>query len=132
MVYAEMAKRAARNLASGKHAVWDAATNTRAQRDYLEKLAKQFNGIAVGLWVEVPTPLAKKRAGSPRSDGAAGRVVRVIPPHVFDQYVAAFEAPANDEQIILVSGNASFALQYRRIKRQLHPVIPRKLPRLVQ
>jgi predicted kinase len=132
MVYGEMAKRAARTLAAGKHAIWDAATNTRSQRDYLAKLAAQFDGVAVGIWIEVPTELAKKRAGTARNDGTVGRVVRIIPPHVFDQYIAAFETPAADELIVRVSGNASFALQYRRINRQLSMEPPGKLPRLVQ
>jgi len=132
MVYAEMAKRAARRLANGQHVVWDAATNTQAQRDYLQKVAQQFNGVAIGIWVEVPADLAKKRAGKARTDGLTGQVTRVIPPHIFDQYVAAFEAPVRGEPVIRISGDASFALQWRRIKRQLYPVMPRKLPRLVQ
>jgi predicted kinase len=132
MVFSEMAKRAARTLATGKHVVWDAATNTRAQRDYLAKLAAQFDSVAVGIWIEVPTELAKERAGTARSDGAVGRVVRVIPPHIFDQYVAAFETPAADEPIVRVSGSAPFALQYRRIKRQLHLETPGSMPRLIQ
>lgn len=132
MVYAEMAKRAARSLANGKHVVWDAATNTRAQRDYLDKVARQFNGVAIGIWIITPTDLAKKRAGTARTDGLTHQVTRVIPPHIFDQYVAAFQRPDDDEWVILISGNAPFALQWRRIKRQLYPLMPRKLPRLVQ
>lgn len=132
MVYAEMAKRAARSLAKGEHVIWDAATNSRQQREYLRKLAKQFNATAVGVWVETPVHVAKKRAATARTDGLTGQVTRVIPPHIFDQYAAHFEAPYPDEPVIHVSGQASFALQWRRIKRQLYPAMPRKLPRLVQ
>jgi predicted kinase len=131
MVYGEMNRRAGNHLLNGKHVLYDASTNTYAQRTQLAKLAEQYGGQAIGIWVQVPMPLAKKRAGTARSDGLVGAVVRIIPPHIFDQYVAAFEAPQNDERIITISGDAVFPLQYRRIQRQLHRD-PSKLPKLVQ
>lgn len=131
MVYGEMGRRAGNHLSNGKHVLYDAATNTYAQREQLAKLAKQYGGQAIGIWVQVPAQLAKKRAGTARSDGLVGAVVRIIPPHVFDQYVAAFEAPQSDERIITISGDAVFPLQYRRIQRQLYQH-QNKLPRLIQ
>jgi predicted kinase len=119
IVYAEMGQRAAGALQGGRHAVYDAAVNTREQREQLAALARQHGGTALGIWVQVPTGLAKQRAGTVRDSGLAGPVARVIPPHIFDQYAAAFEAPAADEPVIYVAGNAPFALQYRRLKRQL-------------
>jgi predicted kinase len=129
IVYGEMNKRAANHLASGRHVLYDAATNTRSQRAQLVQLAEQYGGNAIGLWVQVPTALAKKRAGTARNDGIAGAVVRVIPPHIFDQYAAMFESPTTSERILVVSGEAPFALQYRRLIRQLGR---RHMPRLVQ
>lgn len=128
MVYGEMNRRAGEALRAGKHVLYDAAVNTRAQREQLTTLAQQYGGQAVGIWVQVPIALAKKRAGRVRDSGIVGPVARVIPPHIFDQYAAAFEAPTNDEQhIVVVAGNAYFALQYRRLRRQvrsLHAGLP--------
>jgi predicted kinase len=128
MVYAEMGRRAGENLRVGRHVLYDAAMNTRSQRGQLEALASRHGGVAVGVWIQVPTDLAKQRAGKLRDAGLTGPVARVIPPQIFDQYAAAFEAPSNDEKIILVTGTAPFALQYRRIRRQLSGV---SLPPLV-
>jgi predicted kinase len=129
MVYAEMARRAAERLRQGKHVLYDASTNTAAQRAYLAQFAEQHGGVALGVWVQTAVPTAKKRAGTARTDGVANGVVRVIPPHIFDQLAASFEQPQPHENVIVISGEAPFALQYRRILRQLrhHP-----LPRLIQ
>ena len=131
MVYAEMGRRAGESLRRGQHVVYDAAVNTRAQRVQLEQLAKQHGGAAVGVWVQVPTEVAKKRAGQLRDANLVGPVARIIPPHIFDQYLAAFEAPTSERNIIAVAGDAYFALQYRRIQRQLRGSSLRT-PRLVQ
>jgi predicted kinase len=130
MVYAEMSKRAGQHLRNGKHVLYDAATNTVAQREALDKFAASNGGVAVGIWIEVPYAMAKKRAGTVRDKGIVGSVVRVIPPHIFDQYVAAFEKPQDHERIIHLSGDAPFPLQYRRLQRQLRQHV--KTPRLVQ
>ncbi len=119
MVYAEMNRRAGEGLRAGKHIVYDAAVNTRAQRDQLIVLAQQHGGEAIGVWVEVATEMAKKRAGTARDSGIAGPVTRIIPPHIFDQYAAAFEAPVDGEPVAIIAGNACFALQYRRLQRQI-------------
>ena len=129
--YAEMGRRAGEHLQAGRHVVYDAAVNTRAQRQQLTALAKQNRGAAVGVWVQVPTELAKKRAGKLRDANLAGPVARIIPPHIFDQYVAAFEAPTNEQNIIVVAGDAYFALQYRRMQRQLGGAV-KAMPRLIQ
>ncbi len=119
MVYAEMSRRAGESLKAGKHVLYDAAVNTRAQRDQLITLAKQHGGEAIGVWVEVPAAMAKKRAGTMRDSGVAGPVARIIPPHIFDQYAAAFEAPQEGEPVAVIAGDACFALQYRRLQRQV-------------
>lgn len=119
-VYGEMNRRAAAHLAANKHILYDAAMNTRRQRAQLAELAQQHGGQAVGIWIDVPLVLAKKRAATVRDSGLVGPVARVIPPHIFDQYAAAFELPAQEEPIIHIAGNAPFALQYRRLVRQLH------------
>ncbi len=129
MVYGEMNRRAGANLKHGRHVLYDAATNTYAQRAQLVQLAEQHGGRAIGIWVQVAPQLAKRRAGTARNDGLVGAVVRVIPPHIFDQYVAAFEAPRSTEPTVLISGDAVFALQYRRLLRQLGRS---NLPRLIQ
>jgi len=131
MVYTEMGRRAGEHLQAGRHVLYDAAVNTRAQRQELTALAKKNGGAAVGVWVRVPTELAKKRAGRLRDANLAGPVARIIPPHIFDQYVAAFEAPTNEQNIIIVAGDAYFALQYRRLQRQLGGAV-KAMPRLVQ
>lgn len=119
MVYSEMNNRAAESLQAGKHVLYDAAVNTKLQRDQLVTLASQHGGRAIGVWVQVATPLAKKRAATARDAGVSGGVVRVIPPHIFDQYAAAFEAPTSSEAVIHIAGDAQFPLQYRRLQRQL-------------
>jgi predicted kinase len=129
-VYAEMTHRASEGLRNGQHVVYDAAANTAAQRQAIANLARANGADAVGVWVQTSIPIAKKRAGQARDTGLAGAVVRVIPPHIFDQYAAAFESPQHGEPIILLSGEALFYLQYRRLQRQLraHGV---RLPRLI-
>lgn len=129
-VYAEMSRRAAKSLRSGRHILYDAAMNTRTQRDQLVKLADQHDGVAVGVWIGVPTALAKKRAATLRDNGIVGPVARVIPPHIFDRYAAAFEAPYDDERVIMIAGDAPFALQYRRLHRCMRGRL-KSLPRLV-
>lgn len=129
MVYAEMARRAGAHLQAGRHVLYDAATNTIAQREHVAQLAEQYGGEAIGIWVQVPVAIAKKRAATARSDGLTGAVIRVIPPHIFDQYAAAFELPQPHERIIVLSGDAPFPLQYRRLQRQLRNY---RLPRIVQ
>ena len=129
VVYAEMGKRAGASLRAGKHVLYDAAVNTRAQREQLEALAQQHGGMAIGVWVHVPADLAQKRAAKIRDNGVVGQVARVIPPHIFKQYAAAFEIPTADERVLQIAGDAYFALQYRRLQRQLGGRI--KFPRLV-
>jgi predicted kinase len=131
MVYAEMGRRAAESLQNSKHVLYDAAVNSRAQREQLANFARQHGGRAVGIWIQTPVPVAKKRAGTARDSGIAGSVVRVIPPHIFDQYAAAFETPTNETSIITIAGDAQFMLQYRRLQRQL-PHLFKTLPRIVQ
>jgi predicted kinase len=126
-VYQEMSYRAADHLSTGRHVLFDAAANTVAQRDAIAALAQKNGAHAVGLWVRTPLPIAKRRAGQARDSGISGAVVRVIPPHIFDQYVDAFEAPDEAETIIMISGDASFYLQYRRLLRSLQQ---RRLVRL--
>lgn len=126
MVYAEMNRRAAAQLAAGKHVLYDASANTVAQRAQVAQLAHNAGTAAVGLWVQTPLKLAKQRAAAARDQGIAGRVVRIIPPHVFDQYIAAFEAPRAGEQIVIIPGDAPFHQQYRQLRRQLDgPALPR-------
>ncbi|HSX35659.1 MAG TPA: ATP-binding protein [Patescibacteria group bacterium] len=119
MVYAEMSRRATTSLRAGEHVFYDAATNTQAQREAVVALAEQNGAEALGVWIETPIAIAKRRAASPRDKGVAGRVVRIIPPHIFDQYAAAFELPDDNEVIVQLSGTAPFFLQYRRLYRYL-------------
>jgi predicted kinase len=119
VVYAEMGHRASQSLGSGQHVVYDAAVNTRDQRERLSQLARQSGGRAVGVWLQVPLPLAKKRASTVRDSGLVGAVARVIPPQLFDQYAAAFEPPDDTKNVIFISGDAPFSLQYRRLQRQI-------------
>ena len=128
-VYSEMSRRAAEELRAGRHVVYDAATNTAALREALIRLAEANGGRAVGLWIEVPVDLAKRRAGQARDSGLAGAVVRVIPPYVFDQYVAAFEAPQN-EHVLRIPGDVAFPYQYRHLQRHMRGTT--RTPRLVQ
>src|SRR5579859_1990392 len=115
MVQEEMCRRAIAALQKGRHTFYDAATNTHAQRQEVRDLAAAHGATAIGLWIETPIPLAKKRAATARDSGIVGQVVRIIPPHVFDQYAQMFESPQTHETIIRLSGDAPFYLQYRRL-----------------
>lgn len=130
IVYAEMSRRAAEALRQGRHVIYDAATNTAAQRAQIAQLAASQGAQAVGLWVQTAVPVAKRRAAKARDAGLAGAVVRVIPPHLFDQYAAAFERPGPGEDVLPLSGEALFYLQYRRLLRQLRARGVR-VPRLI-
>jgi hypothetical protein len=130
-VYQEMNRRAGDSLRAGKHVVYDAAVNTAAQRDALERLAQINGGRAIGMWVRVPTDLAKRRAGKARDSGIGQPVARIIPPHIFDQYVAAFENPQRGEPVVILPGDQSFYYQYSRLRRILFRARIAKLPPLV-
>lgn len=118
-VYGEMGRRAGEHLQQNRHVLFDAAMNTHAQRNQLAQLAAKHGGMAIGILLDTPLLLAKKRAGVVRDTGIVGAVARVVPPHIFDQYAAVFEPPAEDESVIVISGSAPFSLQYRRLRRQL-------------
>ncbi|HUC89177.1 MAG TPA: ATP-binding protein [Patescibacteria group bacterium] len=130
MVYAEMNKRAAMQLTADRNALYDASANTFAQRQQLTALAHKYGGEAVGLWVQVPIAIARRRAGTARDQGISGGVIRIIPPNIFEQYVAAFEAPQNDEPVLIMAGDKPFHAQYARLFRELNGIV--KLPKLVQ
>ena len=131
MVYAEMGRRAGEALHTGKHVIYDAAVNTRAQRDALVVLAQKNGGEAIGVLIDTAPQLAKKRAGTLRDNAIAGPVARITPPHIFDQYAAAFEAPDDNEDVVVIAGDAPFVLQYRRLQRQT-PGLRGSMPRLIQ
>ncbi|HKU18710.1 MAG TPA: ATP-binding protein [Candidatus Saccharimonadales bacterium] len=131
IVYAEMSHRATESLRRGQHVLYDASVNTHVQRQALVALAEGQGSRAIGLWLETPVALAKQRAGSARDAGVIGRVVRVIPPHIFDHYAAVFETPSAHETVITLSGDAGFYLQYRRLRRELRR-LGEHLPPLVQ
>lgn len=131
VVHAEMSYRAAECLKNGRHVIYDAATNTTELRQQIARMAESHGAQAIGLWVQTATATAKKRAAKPRDAGLVGAVVRVVPPHIFDQYAAAFQQPSPQENIIILSGEASFYLQYRRLMRQLYARGVRT-PRLIQ
>ncbi len=130
-VHQEMSRRAADALRQGRHVLYDANNNTAQQRSAIVELARQNGAIAIGLWVQTPIDIAKKRAGTARDGGLAGSLVRIIPPHIFDQYVAAFETPQGEHGVLPISGAVPFYLQYRRLQQRLHAHGIR-LTRLVQ
>ncbi len=131
IVHEEMQRRAAKSLQRGQHVLYDAATNTEAQRKHVVMLAKEYGAHAIGLWIQVPVEVAKRRAGRLRDHEPAGPAARIIPPHIFDQYVVAFEKPQDNELILPIAGDAPFYLQYRRLQRHLHPH-GISLPRVIQ
>ncbi len=131
IVYDEMNERASRALRAGQSVLYDAAANTVSQRTAIATLAHEHGVWAVGIWLQVPVATAKARAGTARDAGFVDRVVRIIPPHIFDQYAAAFESPQSNESIITLSGTAPFSLQYRRLARQLNKLAGYRLPPLV-
>lgn len=130
-VFAEMSRRAAEQLRARRHVVYDAAVNSAAQRQQLRELAQEHGAVALGVWVNTPAELSKKRAGMLRDAGLAGRVARIIPPHIFDHYAATFESPGHEHNIIEITGDHPFALQYRRLQRRLYGSNLRT-PRLIQ
>jgi predicted kinase len=131
MVYQEMGRRAGDALRAGKHVLYDASVNTRAQREHIAALASQQGGVAIGLWVHVPTELAKKRAARARDAGLGQPVARVIPPRIFDQIIAGFEAPERHEPILLIPGDALFYAQYRKIRARIGRAGIARLPRII-
>ncbi|HSX29969.1 MAG TPA: ATP-binding protein [Candidatus Saccharimonadales bacterium] len=130
-VHQEMQYRAAEGIRSGRSVIYDAATNAYAQRAGVAALGEKLGVPTIGLWIQVPGRLAMERAGKVRDSGVAGPVARVLPPAVFMQYVQMFEKPDQNENVIILSGEAPFALQYRRLARELQPYGLR-LPRMMQ
>lgn len=128
-VHQEMLYQTVEALQAGQPVLYDAAVNTRTQRDQLLRLTQTHNAEVVGLWLQTELSLAKKRAAMARDQGVAGPVVRVIPPHIFDQYIATFEAPSSEESVAYIPGDAPFAVQYAHLQRQLQA--HHKLPKLI-
>lgn len=130
-VHQEMQYRAAEALQNGRTVIYDAATNTHAQRAAVAALGRKLGIPAIGVWVQVPAELAMNRAGTLRDSRLVGPVGRIIPPAIFMQYVQTFERPDQDEHIVALSGETPFALQYRRLQRELRPYAI-NLPRMMQ
>lgn len=114
-----MQQRAAESLQLGRHVLYDASNNTYEQRSQLVALAEYNKSQAIGLWLQTPIETAKQRAAKVRDRELTFPVARVIPPHIFDQYVAAFESPMIEENVLRIAGDANFHLQYRRLQRQM-------------
>jgi predicted kinase len=131
-VHKEMQHRASESLKKGRYVLYDAAMNTSRERGQLREFAKSCGAQAIGIWLRVPTEVAKRRAATvrDRTFTGSGPVARVIPSHIFDQYAAAFQAPQADENVLKVPGDVNFSIQYRQLQRQLreHNI---KLPRIV-
>jgi predicted kinase len=131
LVYQEMARRSGDGLREGRHVLYDASVNTRAQRAYLHDLAARHGAPAIGLFLAVPTELAKKRAAKARDGGIGQPVARVIPPHIFDQIIAGFEVPHHTEPVLTIPGDTPFFVQYKRLRTHLGRNGIASLPRIV-
>jgi predicted kinase len=131
MVYQEMTRRAVDALGEGRHVLYDASVNTQMQRAQLEALAVKSQVPAIGLWLQTPVELAKKRAGKARDSGVGQPVARVIPPHIFDHIIAGFEAPTRDEAVLSIPGDRPFFMQYRGLRARLGRAGIARLPRIV-
>lgn len=119
-------------LNDGKSVIYDGALNTAAQRERLRALAKKHGVLAIGLWLQVPTEVAKTRAGKLRDIGVGGVGGRIIPPELFERYKAAFERPDQTGEFYLsVDGMQPFSHQYQLIRRQLASRGVR-MPRIIQ
>ena len=119
-VYQHMDHQAMLALNTNRFVLYDGALNSSDQRLKLKRLAAEHGAIAVGLWMNVPTNVARVRAGKLRDVGVGGVGGRIIPPELFERYKAAFEEPsAADELFLRVDGIKPFGYQYRQLAHDL-------------
>lgn len=118
-VYQHMDYQAMQALNEGQTVLYDGALNSRVQRHHLHELASQHSAQAVGLWLTVPTEIAKERAGKLRDVGVGGVGGRIVPPELFDRYTAVFERPSTNETYVIIDGLQPFGTQYRMLWRNL-------------
>lgn len=91
-----------------KHTVvFEGATNTRAERDELVKLAKQRGYSVLFVWVQTEVSMAKKRL-SKEVSGAD-----------YDHYLDQFEQPQDPEPVVVISGRHTYNTQARAILKRL-------------
>lgn len=131
-VYQHMDYQAMTALNQGQYVLYDGTINNHEQREHLQKIAERNGAKAVGIWLRVPTALAKERAGRLRNAGVNGIGGRIVPPEIFDQHVRAFQAPDESEIIATINGNEPFSLQYPELQEQLQERRIVRLPRFLQ
>jgi predicted kinase len=106
-------------LNAHKTVLYDGTLNTSAERMHLLDVSAQCKAKAVGLWLDVPRDVAKERAARLRDVGIGGLRGRMVPPEVFDQHAARFEAPGQGESFIQIDGLKPFGYQYRYLRHAL-------------
>lgn len=109
-------------LRAGHNVIYDVQHNARTQRESSEKIAAQFDAVAILVWVKTPYDIALKR-GQEREETADQRKRSEEEMRKsLDFFINALEAPHPNEQYIIIDGILSFDEQYKSFIKQLHEI----------
>jgi len=123
----EMSWQCLDHLQDGLSVLYDANINTGEERQRLRDLAEKSGVKAIGIWIDTPPTLSEKRLKEIRTVGNL-EVAFFVPknrPSCFEKVVALFEDPSYEEDIVKLSGTASFESQSKILAKALgaHGVI---------
>ncbi|MGF7229449.1 MAG: AAA family ATPase [Candidatus Saccharibacteria bacterium] len=121
LVHSKMSALASYHLAQNTSVLYDCLNSTVHQRDKLRLLAG--NRQAIGIWIDTPQDIARKRAGKIRISEFAENYFRMIPDSLFDRYLAVFEAPGCNEKVLRISGAEPYEAQLAAFTAQLQTML---------
>lgn len=121
MINAAMEYAATQCLAQNHSVIYDTNMNFIKKRNELRALAKQFDAVAIVIWVKAPFEIAKKRATTRDQ-----QVATLAPDMSYVENMAAtMDLPASDELVITIDGlqpldqqQASFNHQLQKIREE--------------
>ena len=106
-------------LRARHNVIYDVQHNARTQRETSEKIATQFDAVAILVWIKTPYDVALKR-GQAREETADQRKRNEEEMRKsLDFFINALEIPQPNEQCIIIDGVLSFDEQYQSFMEQL-------------
>lgn len=116
-------------LKTNQSFIFEGASDTRAERTILAKLAKEAGYEPLFLWVQVDTLTARDRSSTGKHAS--------LSPETFEQLSKRFTPPNNVEKPLVISGKHTYASQAKVVLKKLsspraeisnHPIAPARTP----
>ena len=108
-------------LKTNRSIVVDGSCNVRANRQDLQRLAKQKNYNTLIIWVQTDGPTCRQRALK-RNPSREGDILNApLTNETFDAQVKRFTPPHTTEAAIVISGKHTYSTQLRVVLKRLAP-----------